>query len=485
MRQVGAVAVRRGRGRPARAADQRSGTATSQPAVVAGLVQVARCGRARSAPGTRRHAPSTSAAATQVRSIAAASSGRAGEAIDQARDVAQHADRVVVVEVAAEALLVAVAGDAHHHRVAVLPVARRTAASPPRRAAGPRRCAGRRGTGSPGSAAARTAPAPSARPRIGLLVEQRVEDPGRAEPLAQPAGDAVDAALAADVLAEHQRAGVRRQHVGSARLIDWASVSGRWSSGSRPPDAAACAGSGRARPPGDGIGRRRRERRHRPRAAEPSRGASATSSASACDLGPRVPRTAPAPRPGCSTPASTSSRAVASSGSRPTSARDRPPRCGRPPPRRSRRGPSAGRCAGAGTPARRCCADAVGGPRAPWRRRRPRSQPSAAKYRRPGAVRRSACSIQPVGRRHADAEPVVLADQQQRQRQPLVARCWTAALIAPVAVEWLAEASPKLHTTIASAGHARRHAELPGAARSRTRRRARAAGGRRSSRSAG
>ena len=39
---------------------------------------------------------------------------------DEAGDVAEHGDGVVVVEVAAEALLVAVAGDAHDERVAVL-----------------------------------------------------------------------------------------------------------------------------------------------------------------------------------------------------------------------------------------------------------------------------------------------------------------------------------------------------------------------------
>jgi hypothetical protein len=47
----------------------------------------------------------------------AASSPRAGHGQHQARDVAQRADRVVVVEVAAEALLVAEALDAHDHRV--------------------------------------------------------------------------------------------------------------------------------------------------------------------------------------------------------------------------------------------------------------------------------------------------------------------------------------------------------------------------------
>src|SRR6266571_8356176 len=41
---------------------------------------------------------------------------------DQARDVAQRAEGVFVVEVAAEALLVGVSGDADDHRVAILPL---------------------------------------------------------------------------------------------------------------------------------------------------------------------------------------------------------------------------------------------------------------------------------------------------------------------------------------------------------------------------
>ena len=66
--------------------------------------------------------PSAAAAARQVRSIAAASSARDGTAIDQAGDVTQHGDRVVVVEVPAEPFLVAEPGDPHDHRVAVLAV---------------------------------------------------------------------------------------------------------------------------------------------------------------------------------------------------------------------------------------------------------------------------------------------------------------------------------------------------------------------------
>ena len=148
--------------------------------------------------------PSTVAAATHVPSIAAASSGRAGEAITSAGDVAQHADRVVVVEVAAEALLVAVARrSARPSRCGTRP-ARRTAASPPRRAADPRRCGGRRGTGSRGSAAKPADRRAEREPEDRRLVEQRVEHAPRAEARVQPARDAVDAALRRDVLAEER-----------------------------------------------------------------------------------------------------------------------------------------------------------------------------------------------------------------------------------------------------------------------------------------
>ena len=49
-----------------------------------------------------------------------------------------------------------------------------------------------------------------------LLVEQGVEDPAGAEPAGQAAGDAVHAALAADVLAEHEDARIRGHGVGRA-----------------------------------------------------------------------------------------------------------------------------------------------------------------------------------------------------------------------------------------------------------------------------
>ena len=102
----------------------------------------------------------------------------------------------------------------------------KNAGSPPRRAAGPRRCAGRRGTGSPGSARARTRPAPRASPRIDCS-SSSVSNTRAAPGLAlQAAGHAVDAALGADVLAEHEHPGSPARRSPSARLIDSASVSG-------------------------------------------------------------------------------------------------------------------------------------------------------------------------------------------------------------------------------------------------------------------
>ena len=120
---VVALAGRAGRRRSARAPPTSGRVGVRRrPDTVARLVQVARvverdrleehAHRAR-----RRRPPPRS-----VRSIGAASAGCAGRRDDEPGDVAQHADRVVVVEVAAEALLVAEPGDAHDHRVAVLAV---------------------------------------------------------------------------------------------------------------------------------------------------------------------------------------------------------------------------------------------------------------------------------------------------------------------------------------------------------------------------
>ena len=128
--------------------------------------------------------------------------GRHGD--DQPGDVAQHGHRVVVVEVPAEALLVRQPGDPHHHRVAVRAAGEELHAWRPRRAAGPRRCAGRPGTGSPVRAAARPARRRAPSPRIEVSsssVSKTRPAPNRSRsPLVTP----YTPPLTADVLAEDQ-----------------------------------------------------------------------------------------------------------------------------------------------------------------------------------------------------------------------------------------------------------------------------------------
>ena len=126
------------------------------------------------------------------------------------RNVAQHRDRVVVVEVPAEALLVAVARDPHHHPVAVLPL---------REELQRRRLAAQLilGVVEVGEVldlrhrheAAHRGAEREAEDR--RLVEQRVEDAAGAEAGVEPTGDAVDAALRGDVLAEQEHLGMSRR----------------------------------------------------------------------------------------------------------------------------------------------------------------------------------------------------------------------------------------------------------------------------------
>src|SRR6185437_4083062 len=133
--------------------------------------------------------------------------GGAGD--DQPGDVSQRADRVVIVEVSAESLLVGKARDAKHHGIAVL-------------ALGEERERGgfaaylvggvvqirqvlylghRQQAGQPGA---------QAEADDGLLVEQRVEYPAGAERGQQALGDPVDAALAGYILAEDDDLWMRR-----------------------------------------------------------------------------------------------------------------------------------------------------------------------------------------------------------------------------------------------------------------------------------
>ena len=122
---------------------------------------------------------------------------------DDAGQIAQPAEGVVVVEVPAETLLVAVPGDAYDQRVDVLTIGeeRQRRSFPTQLVDGivhvgeildlrDRKHAG--DADAKGQAEDR------------LLVEERVEDPFSSGHPLQPAGDAVDAALGADVLAEHE-----------------------------------------------------------------------------------------------------------------------------------------------------------------------------------------------------------------------------------------------------------------------------------------
>ncbi len=127
-------------------------------------------------------------------------------------NVADRGNGVVVVEVPAEPLLVSVAGHANHHRIAVLPVGkelqRRTlAANLVRRVVKVGQVLDLRDRQQPRHSGAER----EAEDR--LLVEQRVEHP-RGTGLAEKAtGDAVHATLAGDVLAEDHRLRVAIQDV--------------------------------------------------------------------------------------------------------------------------------------------------------------------------------------------------------------------------------------------------------------------------------
>ncbi len=136
----------------------------------------------------------------------------------QAGYVAQHPDRVVVVEVAAETLLVAVAGDPQHEGVAELAGREELLGSSlatylvlsivhVRQVLdlGHRQQAGQ--AAAQGDA------------ENGLLVEQGVEHPAGPEPPLQALGHAVHATLAPDVLAEHAHAGVGLEQL-AERVVD-------------------------------------------------------------------------------------------------------------------------------------------------------------------------------------------------------------------------------------------------------------------------
>ena len=205
------------------------------------------------------------------------------------------------MEVAAEALLVGQPGDPDDHAVGVLPVGE----EPQRGGLAAELVLGVVQVGEvldlghrhePGEAGAER------RAEDGLLVEQGVEDPGRPEAVAQAARDAVDPALDRHVLAEDEHVVVVRELVGQG-LVDGLRE------GQRPRVGRTTAVAGGPRSWGSASGAitsaAAREPRLRADLDRQGRGPAA---------GP--PRSAPARPPRSSWPLSTSARAVPSSGSR-------------------------------------------------------------------------------------------------------------------------------------------------------------------------
>ena len=260
------------------------------------------------------------------------------------------ATRVVVVEVAAEALLVAVAGDAHDERVGVLPV-------------GEERQAGRLAAqlvlgvvqvGEVLDLGDRHEPGHPGAERQAedrLLVEQRVEHPPAPALRCSPRVTPYTPPLAPTSSPNTSTRSSATSRSPSVRLIDSASVSGPSSSGRRPKNAAALGVAGARRWPG----RRRRAGR---------RGDSgATTSAAVRQrraLG-QLDRPAPARRRARSGSARRRSAGVADAvldehaGPSPAAGRGparpgSPPPCGTPTRRRCRRARRSARCAGAGRP---------------------------------------------------------------------------------------------------------------------------------------
>ena len=239
-RQVAAVAVG-----ASRAERDVPGAGGGEPEAVALLVEIARVverdrleERADAAVDLRR-----GDAGAQHRGGIVRPGGRGDH---DAGDVAQDGDRVVVVEVPAEALLVAVPGDPHDHAVAVAPLReelqrRRLAAE---LVLGVVEVGEVLDLGQRQEAADR---APEGEAEDRRLVEQRVEDAAGAEPRMQPARDAVDAALRRHVLAEEERLGMRLQGVRQS-AVDRERERERLGGGSLP--ASVALARARQSPPG-------------------------------------------------------------------------------------------------------------------------------------------------------------------------------------------------------------------------------------------
>ena len=241
------------------------------------------------------------AAATQVRSIAAASSARAGQATTSPGMSRSTATALSLWKWPPKPFWYASPGDPDHHRVAEPALGeerqrRRLAAELILGVVQVGEVLDLRDRHQPGQAGAER------QPEDRLLVQQGVEDPGRAEPAGQAAGDAVDAALDPDVLAEDDHPAVGGQDLGQGgvdRLGQGARpVAGRRPAPSAPPVAATR--SGRRGASGAITSAAEAE----PRGRRPSRAASASTSSRTVVVAVehvgrrrRRPRPAPAPWP--------------------------------------------------------------------------------------------------------------------------------------------------------------------------------------------
>jgi len=123
------------------------------------------CGTARSARGRHRRGHPLPPRRGRLRSMAAASSGRAGQATIRPGDIPQAGQRVVVVEMAAEPFLVGEGGEPQQQRIRVLALGEKESVAASR-GSGRRRCAGTRGYWISGTGSSPARPAPRARPRM-------------------------------------------------------------------------------------------------------------------------------------------------------------------------------------------------------------------------------------------------------------------------------------------------------------------------------
>ena len=275
---------------------------------------------------------------------------------------------------------------------------------------------------------------PSASPRIDVSSSSVSKTRAGAEPLLEAARDAVDAALDRDVLAEERAPrGSRSSASASAALIACASVTGSLARGRRRRTLER---------------RARRERAHHLR--PPTRAAAA-----------------PPPRARCAKHTLALGEVLRSelvAARRPSQRAGREQRVGVPVRadllRRAVGGLDVGarvaeeahRRAGGARAGAPVLADPVDEVRGDLEHGlRVVAGGGLVAQRGPRAQRR----LDPALRRaHADPEPVVLADEEQRQRQPLVRERAPRCSAPACAVAWLTDASPKLQTTTASGGHA-------------------------------